>query len=54
MPLVFQVDSSQTNALIVEAPADGNIAPPGYYMLFLISDDGVPSVAEYVRLYDPI
>ena len=26
-------------------PPDGNIAPPGYYMLFLVNQQGVPSVA---------
>jgi Domain of unknown function (DUF1929) len=30
-------------------PANGNEAPPGYYMLFLVNDAGVPSVAEWVR-----
>lgn len=34
----------------ISAPDDANIAPPGYYMLFLVSDAGVPSVAEYVRV----
>lgn len=31
------------------APANGYIAPPGYYMLFVLSN-GVPSVAAMVRL----
>jgi hypothetical protein len=35
--------------LTVSAPADGYEAPPGYYLLFLISNQGVPSVAEYVQ-----
>jgi hypothetical protein len=35
------------------APASPNVAPPGYYMLFLLSDDGVPSVAKFVRLTIP-
>ena len=30
------------------APANANIAPPGVYMLFIIDDDGVPSVAKMV------
>jgi hypothetical protein len=34
----------------VQAPATANLAPPGYYMLFLVSSAGVPSVAEYVRV----
>src|SRR4029077_10421927 len=28
----------------------GNIAPPGYYMLFLLNSSGVPSVAKFVQL----
>ena len=34
----------------VDAPADGSVAPPGYYVLFLVSDDGVPSIGEYVQV----
>ena len=39
-------------ALTVEAPAHGNLAPPGYYMLFLVNDQGLPSIAEWVKLGD--
>ena len=48
VPLDFEVIDAAT--LEVQAPANGHEAPPGYCMLFLISDDGVPSVAKYVRL----
>ena len=33
--------------LNVTVPANGNLAPPGDYMMFLINDAGVPSVAKY-------
>ena len=36
--------------LTVTAPPNGNIAPPGYYMLFLVNTSGVPSVAKFVKL----
>jgi len=36
--------------LTVTAPPNGNIAPPGYYMLFLLNTAGVPSVAKFVQL----
>jgi hypothetical protein len=36
--------------LVVKAPANGNLAPPGYYMLFIVNDYGVPSVAKFVHL----
>ncbi len=32
------------------APPDGNIAPPGYYLLFVVDKDRVPSVAKWIRL----
>jgi hypothetical protein len=44
--LSFTVGSG---ALTVTAPANGNIAPPGYYMLFILNS-GVPSVATFVQL----
>jgi hypothetical protein len=34
----------------VRAPADGAIAPPGPYMLFLVDDDRVPSIGHFIRL----
>jgi hypothetical protein len=34
--------------LHVTAPANGNIAPPGQYMLFILTKDGIPSVAKWV------
>ncbi len=39
-----------TGVLNVTAPPNGNIAPPGYYMLFVLDSAGVPSVARFVRL----
>jgi len=39
-----------SGALTVTAPADGNIAPPGYYMLFLLNSAGVPSLAKFVQV----
>ncbi len=32
------------------APANENIAPPGYYMLYLVNAQGVPSAARWVSL----
>ena len=39
-----------SGVLNVTAPPNGNIAPPGYYMLFVLNSAGVPSVARFVRL----
>jgi len=39
-----------SGVLNVTAPPNGNIAPPGYYMLFVLSLTGVPSIASFVQL----
>ena len=36
--------------LTVTGPPSANVAPPGYYMLFLLNNSGVPSVAKFVLL----
>src|SRR5437667_5200967 len=36
--------------LLVNAPANGDLAPPGYYLLFLVNSAGVPSVASWVQV----
>ncbi|QEH32282.1 Chitodextrinase precursor [Aquisphaera giovannonii] len=47
VPLAF---SQTAGGLTVQAPSDANLAPPGYYMLFLVNSNGVPSIAPFVRL----
>lgn len=42
--------SAGSGVLNVTAPPNGNIAPQGYYMLFLLNASGVPSVAQFVQL----
>ncbi len=42
-----------TGGLNVHAPADADLAPPGYYMLFLVNASGVPSVAPFLQLPVP-
>ena len=39
-----------SGSLTITAPPNGNIAPPGYYMLFILNSNGVPSVASSVLL----
>ena len=47
VPLTF---SANGGGLSVNAPANGSIAPPGYYLLVIKNSAGVPSVARHVRL----
>jgi len=41
---------SGANSLRVQAPPNSNVAPAGYYYLFLVKSDGTPSKARIVRL----
>ena len=50
IPLNF---TNTGGSLNVQAPANSSIAPPGYYMLFVLNGNGVPSMAEFVRMPAP-
>ncbi len=39
-----------SGVLNVTAPPDSNIAPPGYYMLFILNSSGIPSLAQFIQL----
>src|SRR6185436_11225614 len=41
---------SGAGTLNLTTPPNGNIAPPGYYMIFLVDTAGVPSVAGFIQL----
>ncbi len=45
--LAFSQAGSGLNAV---APSNPNLCPPGYYMLFLLNGNGVPSVARIIRI----
>jgi hypothetical protein len=44
---IIRRDSS---SLTVKSPADGTVAPPGYYMVFILNRNGVPSKAKLLRI----
>ena len=45
--------SQTAGGLTVNMPANRNDVPPGYYMLFIVNGQGVPSVASFVRFPAP-
>ena len=47
LSLPFQVVGNELN---VQTPANANLAQPGYYMLFVVDTNGVPSVGSILRL----
>jgi hypothetical protein len=44
------IQARAAGKLTVQVTGDRNIAPPGWYMLFLTDNDRVPSVASWVNL----
>jgi cytochrome oxidase Cu insertion factor (SCO1/SenC/PrrC family) len=44
LPLSF---TQTSGGLTVTAPLNANLAPPGYYMLFVVNGAGVPSIAPF-------
>src|SRR5262249_55256288 len=45
-----QPPCSGSGKLNLTSPPNRNIAPPGYYMLFLLDSAGVPSKAQFIQL----
>lgn len=45
--LTFTIGSGTIQAT---APANGSMAPPGYYMLVIVKSNGVPSIMPFVQL----
>lgn len=39
-----------TSGFTATAPASSKLAPPGWYMLFVVTPDGIPSVATWVHV----
>jgi hypothetical protein len=43
--------SHAEGGLNIESPSTAALCPPGYYMLFILTGDGVPSVAPVIRIH---
>lgn len=39
-----------SDTFVATAPPSGGVAPPGWYLLFVVDDDGTPSVGHRVQL----
>lgn len=44
------IQSRTANSLTCLAPANGNIAPPGFYLLFIVKNNGTPSEGRFVKV----
>jgi hypothetical protein len=48
---ILRLNFTQTaGGLNVVAPANSNLAPPGYYSLYILNSAGVPSVAAVIQI----
>jgi hypothetical protein len=48
--LVSLAFTESGGSVTITAPDNGNLAPPGHYMLFIVDKAGVPSVSKIVQL----
>jgi Domain of unknown function (DUF1929) len=44
------ISSRSGNSLTVQITSNRNIAPPGYYMLVVVNNNNIPSVANWIQL----
>ena len=47
------IHKANRRRVVVSAPAGPGLVVPGFYMLFVVSEEGVPSVAKLVHLGIP-
>jgi hypothetical protein len=47
LPLSF---TPGAGTLTITAPANTTLAPSGYYMLFLVDNQGIPSTAAMIKM----
>lgn len=52
--VVLNVQSPSTTNLTLTVANDSAQVPPGYYMLFVMNSNGVPSIAKFVKVNRPV
>ena len=48
--VVLPMIDKTSNSIKVSSPKDGTWAPPGHYMLFLIDNNGTPSIGKFIKV----
>jgi hypothetical protein len=48
--VALDMTKSPDGTLALAVPKEDTIVPPGFYMLFLVDDQGIPSVAKWVQV----
>jgi hypothetical protein len=44
------IQSKTANSITVQSPPNGKVAPRGFYLLFLIDSNGIPSVGRFLKI----
>jgi len=48
--LMLDIVDRTNKALKLSSPKDATFAPPGYYMLFILDNNNVPSIGKFVKV----
>ena len=48
--VALEVTGGESGLLNVRLPSNPNLTPPGYYMMFLVDSQGVPSAAQWIHV----
>ena len=48
--ILLSIMDRTVKTLKLSTPKDGSWAPPGHYMLFVVNNDGVPSVGKNIQV----
>ena len=48
--IILPILDKTNDTLRLSSPQDSSWAPPGYYMLFLIDENGIPSIAKFTKI----
>jgi hypothetical protein len=46
----LEITNRTAGAVTATIPPNPNLAPPGWYMLFVVDNGGIPSIASWIRL----
>ncbi len=46
----LQIQSTTSSSVVVSAPINSNIAPPGYYLIHVLNSSGIPSAGKIIHI----
>jgi hypothetical protein len=45
-----EITGGGATSVTAQSPPDGNVAPPGWYLLFIVDSARIPSTGAWIRL----